>query len=146
MDPPSRSVNCLTMANPSPRPPWLRVVVASCWLKRSKIRGKNPVDSPAPIAHADPESTRRLAPALELDLRAANGELHRIAQKIGDDLMQPRRVRIHFSFFIARIVARGSSLPGRPADVFTTSSAARTIGYGSMVSATRRILPKVMPA
>ena len=48
--PPCISTRCLTMANPSPSPPWLLVIELSACRNRSNMYGRNSGLMPSPVS------------------------------------------------------------------------------------------------
>ena len=88
------------IVSPSPVPPKRRVVDPSAWLNASKIIERFSSGMPMPVSltrkcsSADPSSPASFA-NLEKHV-AALGELERVADQVGQDLLQPRRIAQDF--------------------------------------------------
>ena len=119
--------------------------MASCWLKRSKIRGRNSGSIPLPWSLTI-RSECVLVPARpHFHRRAPRGEFDGIGEQVPHDLLQAAGVRLDAHRLV--VEHRPQLDAGAPAtDSRTASIAERTTVYGSMVSGTKCTLPKEIPA
>src|SRR5664280_1709431 len=94
--PPIASVSRRLITNPSPVPPYARVVELSTWLNGCNSRSIRSLETPMPVSRTDngePDGLRartgQLLPGHRDQHFAAVGELHRVAEQVDDHLAEP---------------------------------------------------------